>query len=193
MNIPQLLLVTTGGAWIAAAQGVHDLDLARRLASQDTRTAAAAEIVAFGATKTPVLLGWAEKPPASLNRTELFIGLADVFGELKTKEAIPFLIQNISLGRWVRPNIWTKTPEVIYGQLPAVAALIKIGREASKALIDIDWFSKMPVDDYMAAIFAISRIGDPDARPFLHVAISQADLLRYRAEEGLKTLGDAEK
>jgi hypothetical protein len=43
-------------------------------------------------------------------QNKLEIGLAEVFGRLKTKEAIPFLIENISLERLPpRPNIWMKT------------------------------------------------------------------------------------
>jgi hypothetical protein len=115
----------------------------------------------------------ARNHPPGLNRTELFIGLADVFGELRTKEAIPFLIQNISLARWVRTNIWMKEPDVVQGHLPAVGALIKIGPEASKALVDIDWISKS-WDDNLAAIFVVSQIGDPEGRPFLVTAIARA-------------------
>lgn len=191
-HLSQLLLVTIAAGSIAAAQSTSDLDLARRLASQDGRPAAEAEIVASGAARTPMLLGWSKRPPAGVDPTELFIGLADIFGELKTKEAIPFLIQNISLGRWVRPNIWNKAPEVIFGHLPALAALIKIGPEASKALINADWF-RLPAEDHLAAIFAVSRIGGSDARPFLVTAISQANLVRHQAEEGLKILGNPEK
>ncbi len=167
------------------------MELARRLADPSTRAAASDEIVRSGAN-VPALLRLAERPPASVNRTELLVSLADIFGRLRTKEAIPFLIQNIGVARWVRPNIWGKTSDVIEGNLPAAAALIKIGPEACKALIDIDWMSK-PWEDNLAAIFVVSQIGDPEGRPLLVTAIARANLERYQAEQGLKLLDSAQK
>jgi hypothetical protein len=38
-----------------------------------------------------------------VDKHKLYIGLADAFGEMKTREAIPFLIKNISLQRWLDP------------------------------------------------------------------------------------------
>jgi hypothetical protein len=189
-NLLSLLVVVT--AWWPAIAQSSDVELARRLADPSARSAASYEIVRSGAVKVPALLQLAESPPASVNRTELLVSLADIFGQLRTKEAIPFLIQNISLARWVRPNIWDKAPNVIEEHLPAVTALIKIGPEACKALIDIDWMSK-PWEDNLAAIFVVSQIGDPGGRPLLVTAIARANLERYRAEQGLKLLDSEQK
>lgn len=190
MNLSELFLITIG-AGLLSAQTTDDLDLARRLANPYTRQDAVHKIVALGSAKTPVLLAWAANCPEGLDHTEPSIGLADIFGELKTKDAIPFLIQNISLGRWVRPNIWMKTPEVVLGHLPAAAALIKIGPDASNALINTNWLS-LPLEDHLAAILVVSRIGHPDAKYFLQASISQADFLRHYAE-GLRVLGEPAK
>jgi hypothetical protein len=186
-----LVLVAAAGCWSASAQS-SDTELARRLADPKARSAATDEILRSGAARTPELLKLAEAPPAAVNRTELFIGLADIFGQLRTKEAIPFLIENISLARWVRPNIWNKASEVVEGHLPAVGALIKIGPDACKALIEIDWKLKT-WDDNLAAIFVVSQIGDPAGRPMLVTAIARANLERYQAEQGLKALDQVQK
>jgi hypothetical protein len=119
----------------------------------------------------------------------LYVGLADVFGTLKTAEAIPFLIKNISLDRTRAVNTWLKTPEIIEERLPAVGALVKIGPEACKALIRATW-KPMLHEDRLAAIFAVSRITSqykiPEAREFLSSVLASATLERYTAEEGLR-------
>jgi hypothetical protein len=190
-NLRCLILLATAGWWSAYAQST-DTELARRLADPKARSFATSEILHSGAARIPELLRLAEAPPASVNRTELFIALADIFGELRTKEAIPFLIQNISLARWVRPNIWSKASQVVEGHLPAVGALIKIGPDACKALIEIDWNLKT-WEDNLAAIFVVSQIGDPAGRPLLVTAIARANLERYQAEEGLKRLDNLQE
>jgi hypothetical protein len=170
------------------AQGVRDEELARQLANSSTRRAAIGAILTSAGDKVPLLLSWAQTPPAGVDRLELYIGLADAFGELRTKEAIPFLIKYIRMPRSLgRPNIWLKSEEAIEGEFPAVHALIRIGFIASKAL------TKAPLraaDERLAAIFAVARIGDPDARGFLASALGEANLERYWAEEGIKRLGE---
>lgn len=188
---PCLVLLAIAWCWSATAQS-SDTDLARRLADPNARSAVTNEILHSGAARMPELLRLAEIPPAGVNRRELFIGLAVIFGKLRTKEAIPILIQNISLERWARPNIWNKSSEVIEANLPAAEALIKIGPDACKALIEIDWIPKT-WEDNLAAIFVVSQIGDPAGRPFLVTAVARANLERYRAEQGLKTLDNAQK
>ncbi len=95
--IPIMLSVAVASAWNAG-----DRALARRLADPQTRESAVAEVVTLGNRKVPLLLSWTRKPPGGLNfmeRWELDIGLADVFGQLKTEAAIPFLISHISMTR----------------------------------------------------------------------------------------------
>jgi hypothetical protein len=179
----------------ASAQDLNDQELARVLVDDNTRPSAVTRIVASGSVRVPLLLMWTRTPPPQLNEYEQYkleIGLAEVFGRLKTKEAIPFLIKNISLERWPRPNIWIKTPEVIEGHLPAAAALIKIGREALAALIHDSWWQKPP-DDRLPTIFVVSRIGatltDTDeVRGFLASVLGRANEERHWAEWGLMGL-----
>lgn len=169
-------------------QGKAYEELARRLADVVYRREAVAQIVAAPSLYVPVLLSWSKNPPSGVPQVELYFGMAQVFGELKTKEAIPFLIKNIS----VRPilangNTWMKAAPTIEARLPAVGALIKIGPDASKALIQA-YSQLMTAEDRLAAIFAVSRIGDPAARDFLRIAVAMTSNERYWAEEGLKVL-----
>jgi hypothetical protein len=130
----------------------------------------------------------AKKPPAQLNQYQLFVGLADAFGQLKAKEAIPFLIENISLERGLHTvNTSMKTAEVIIGRMPAVAALIQIGPAASQAVIDT--WQKIGREDRIWAIIVVSQIrGVPEARTFLSSVAGEANLERLWAEEGLKAI-----
>lgn len=175
------------GCVVVSAQEASDQELARLLANDSTRQSAVDKIVAAGGAKVPLLMSWTRTSPAQVEERGLYIGLADAFRELKTKEAIPFLIKNISLHRWHDVNIWLKTGQVIEERLPAVAALVRIGPAAAKALIA--GFSKpMVAEDRLAAVFAVSRIADPEARAFLSSALGEANVQRYWAEQGLQAL-----
>lgn len=190
MNLrSSVMIAIVVGCVDASAQDASDQELAQRLANDRTRQSAVAKILASGRRRVPLLLSWARKPPADVDQYQLYIGLADAFGQLQTKEAIPFLIKNISLDR-TRPADfapWLKAPQVIEKTFPAVAALIQIGPEASKALIRAPW-ERAEAERRLAAIFAVSRIRDQAARGFLASALGQANMERYWAEEGLKLL-----
>jgi hypothetical protein len=132
----------------------------------------------------------ARMPPAQVDEYELFLGLADAFGRLKTEAAIPFLIKHINIQRGLAaPNIWMKTGEVIQQRMPAIGALIQIGPPASKALIGT-WPPRQE-EDRLATIFVVSQIsGVPEARGFLASAMGEANLEHHWAGEGLKRFGE---
>ena len=185
-----IIAIALLGLRAAFAKEASDQELARLLANNRTRQSAVAKILASANGKGPLLLSWTRKPPAHVDEYELCIGLADAFGSLKTKEAIPFLIKNIGVRRtrYVDLNPWLKAPEVIEEAFPAMAALIQIGPDASKALVRA---SRKPMvsEDRLAAIFAVSRIKDvPEARAFLTSTLGEANQERHWAEEGLKLL-----
>lgn len=185
----QSLLISTIFCMVVSAQVPNALGLARQLANESTRQNAIAAIVASGNETVPLLLSLTKKPPAQLNQHALFVGLADAFGQLKAKEAIPFLIKNIGLDRELirEPNISMKTAEVIKGRMPAVAALIQIGPAASQALIGT--WQKIDRDDELWAIFVVSQIrGVPKAREFLSSVLGEANMERSFAEDGLKAM-----
>jgi len=174
---------------VAGCTHVNDLALANSLANDTTRQAAVASIVASDRSKVPLLLSWARKSPVA-DECGLFSGLADAFGQLKTREAIPFLIEDLSEYRSCGASFapWLNGPKVIEWNLPAVGALIKIGPEASKALIAA--FPKMTKEeDRRAAVFVVSRInGVPEAGAFLQSVLDQANRERYWAEKAVKSL-----
>src|SRR5258706_10925657 len=104
MRIAAAVLMAIAAGALVSAQDAGDLELAKLLSEESTRASAVRTIVASGATKLPLLLSWAEQPTFGLA-----LGLADAFGELKAKEAIPFLIRHIGIIRsTTRPNIWLK-------------------------------------------------------------------------------------
>lgn len=182
-----LLAVTLLLCGPVSAHGATGQRLAQRLANEGTRKDAVEEIAAAGIRKVPALLSWTRTPPKRVSKHELYVGLADVFGRLRTKEAIPFLIVNINLQR-SRLEIppWLKVASVIEDSLPAVRALIQIGPEASRALINVPP-GHAKLEDRLAMIFVVSQIkGVPEAREFLAVMAGEANAERYWAEEGLK-------
>jgi len=184
------------GCAVSFAQDTNDRDLAILLANANTRQTALAKIVASGNDNVPLLLSWTQTPPDRVDRYGLYIGLADAFGQLKTKDAIPFLIKNISyLSRTSPVDLapWLKTAKVITETFPAIGALIRIGPEAARALIRASQGQMTPADR-LAAIFAISQTRDvPEGRAFLASALGHANVERYWATEGLKLLGDAKQ
>lgn len=189
-SIAMAVAVSCAGA---GAQDNGSQGLARLLANEDTRAGAITGILATGRARLPLLLSWTQKPPAEVDEYELDIGLAEVFGQLKAKEAVPFLVESISRRRTREVDFapWLKTDEVIEWTFPSAAALIQIGPDASRELIRAARGPMRPADR-LAAIFVISRIkGIPEAAPFLASAINQANAERYRAEEGLKLLDES--
>ncbi len=162
------------------------------LANGSTRVATVASLAASGKSRVPLLISWTLNPPPQVDKSELYVGLADAFGQLKATEAIPFLISNISLNRYpyVSPNTWLKTPEVVQERLACARALIQIGPEASRALISA-FHDGLSAEDRLAAIFVISRIkGVPEARGFLLSAFGQINQERHLVEEGLKLIAN---
>jgi len=119
-------------------------------------------------------------------------GLAEVFGELKIAAAIPFLVSRIGLRstRYVALSPWLKSEEVIEKTFPALSALIKIGPDASRAVIQ-GYPSLTMLDERLAAMFVVSHIaGVPEARDFLIRVPAAANTECIWAERGLKKLDE---
>jgi hypothetical protein len=170
----------------ASTQRASDRALANALANDATQQAAIASIVTSEPRKVLLLLSWTQKPPNDIPGCALYGGLAQAFGELKTKEAIPFLIKYISLYRSCGVSLgpWLKAPEIIEWNLPAVGALVKIGPDASKAVIAA--FRSMPDEDRLPAIFVVSQVkGVPESRVFLESVLGRTNGERRWAQEGL--------
>ena len=166
----------------------RDRALARRLSNDSTRDEAVAEIAGSGTNRVPLLLSWGRTPPARLDVCGLYVGLAAAFGRMRTKEAIPFLVKNISIRRpcYADFSPWFKAPEAIEATFPAVAALVRIGPEASRAVIRA-WQEPMLPWDRLAALFVVSHVqGVPEAQTFLRTALGEASQERAWAEYGLR-------
>ncbi len=173
------------------AQTVGQADLPRLLANEADRQSAISFVAASRAERLPLLLNLAKTPPVDVDEHDLYVGLADAFGALKVTEAVPFLLRNIALRRDIvfdlRP--WLKTAKAIEGAFPAAAALISIGPDASRAVMEA-YDQAMKPEERLAAVFVVSRIGDvPEARSFLSTVASRANLERYFAQEGMKDVG----
>lgn len=188
-----IVLGLTFAQIVTSAQENNETELARLLSNEATQEQTVESLVASpDKVRLALLLSWTKDPPRQLNiveRAELYIGMTEVFGRLRTTTAIPFLIENISLQLPATPNVWTKTAASIEERVPAVAALIAIGPDAAKALISAPR-ERMASEDRLAATFVISQIGTtPDAREYLLSVVKQGNRLeRYWAEEGLKRL-----
>jgi hypothetical protein len=198
MNLRTLLLTVVYSACgimvvacvVQSARSKGDLELAHHLAEKESRANAVAGILASGAGNLPLLISWTRTPPAGIDRYELNIGLADAFGSLKAKEAIPFLIENISRRRDPHLDLqpWLRGGGTIERTFPSVAALIQIGPDASRELIRAS-AKPMLAEDRLAAVFVVSRIKDvPEALPFLRLTRVESNLTLNHAEIGIKLL-----
>lgn len=182
-----LIALILASSSVSAAQQ-KDLELAYRLANPGTRKAAVATLQNSGVEKLPLLLSWTQRPPSTVDKGELYIGLADAFGALKAEKAIPFLINQIGLNEFPYTDVWTKTPEAVLERLPSVRALIQIGPPASRAAMHA-FSSYTTANERLAAIFVVSRIeGVAEAQTFLAAVAGQAKVQEIWAEEGLENL-----
>jgi len=170
----------------------RDQALAEALAGERTREAAITSIAASGHSKIPLLLTWTRRPPKNVVPCAFYEGLVDTFGRTKTREAIPFLIENISMMRSCGASLapWLKVPAVVEWNLPCVGALVKIGPDASRALM-ARVKQGMSDEDHLAAVFAISRIpGVPEAQPFLAAVVAHNELESHYVQEGMKLMAN---
>lgn len=145
---------------VARAQDARDLDLARQLASEYTQHDAAEAIGTSARDKLPVLLAWAKAAPIPLDDVQAMVfraGLAEAFGALRAKEGIPFLLANLTLRRSPFTLPAFGSPEKVIDRLPAVAALIRIGPEALKSIIEAP-YTPAELDTRLARIVVVSRI-----------------------------------
>jgi len=167
-----------------------EVDLPRLLASEGGRQTAISFVNSSRAERVPFLLELARSPPPEVDEHDLRVGLANAFGALKITEAVPFLLRNITLRRDVGIDLapWIKTPGAIKVSYPAVAALIEIGPDASRAAVRT-YDQALTSEERLAIVFVVSQItGVPEAKPFLSKVLFHAELERLFAQEGIKTM-----
>lgn len=197
IHLAKVLVIISAGRFLAYGQETGDLGIARSLANLDSQQQAVRTLLASGRNKLPLLLSWAEAAPPQLNDLEVTVlcdALADIFGELKTEEAIPFLIKNIGHQRFppIGGVVWAKPLSVIERQEPAMTALVRMGPTAAVAIIRASPWNMGP-EERMATIIAVSEIAyqmkDPkEELTFLKEMLAQSNIERRWAEEGLKRL-----
>jgi len=176
------------GDMVLLAQTGDPADLAQLLASKAGTQRAISFVAASRAERVPLLLSLAKTSPPDVDEHDLYVGLAYAFGALKVTEAIPFLLRRISIrtDELIDLRPWLKTPDVIQSSFPAVAALISIGPEASRAAM-LAYAQPMTPEERLATVFVVSQIpGVPEARSFLARVVGQANIERYFAQEGRK-------
>ena len=192
--VPATLLVALVAALPrqhCSARDVSDESLAGALASEVTRQYAVDQVAASGGKQLPLLLSWAKNPPAGIDADNLDAGLADVFGRLRTKEAIPFLISHITVLR--SPNTTMKglfisieRADQAERNRPAIAALIRIGRDALPLLYRA-YYGRTTFAERCAFLLAIYRINDPDSLEFFMRVRPMLEDERGFVAEALKT------
>ena len=198
MNLLAKTLISIGcGCVVACAQGTADLDLAHQLGDRETQPAAVNEIVTSGRDRVPLLLAWTKAAPPQLNDLEVTIlndAIADIFGQLKVEEAIPYLVKNIGYQRFPPyPGvIWYKPLPVIEEQLPAMTALIRIGPKAAEAIMRASPWD-MGTEGRQRPSFAVSEIAytmkdHEKEKSFLKGMLALAESECRFAKEGLKRL-----
>lgn len=182
-----LLFVLPGSnVW---AQSWNEMTLARGLADPLKRDAAVKFVSSHRNAPLQLILSWTVTPPDGVDPFELKIGLAEAFGRMRTIEAIPFLVKNISMDRTGLGNTWLKSPAAVEERLPAAAALIQIGQESVPAIFQA---SAQPTGlrDRLAMILVISRMPEfPGKKTFLLGALGEANLEREWAETALEQFG----
>jgi len=171
MRLRMLVIIGIGfGCLAAQAQDENDR-LVRLLVNDKTQAKTVADIVASGHDKMSLLLSWTKNPPGRLDPFELEtlkVGLADIFGQLKTNEAVPFLVKNIRMQRsiFLMPGFGLKEGRVVLERLPAVAALVKISTPALESL-ERALYVAPPSENRLPFAFAITHTSELDepARP----------------------------
>jgi hypothetical protein len=120
--------------------------------------------------------------------------MAVAFGLMRTREAIPFLINNIALeSDPVGMAPWLKDAGTIERTFPCIAALIQMGPDASREAIRAAEGQLSP-EQRLAAIFVVSRVKNvPEAKAFLSSVIGDANQMRHWAEDGLHAIGDQQQ
>ncbi len=173
----------------ASFEPQEETNLARLLANEKTRARAINKIVPRAKELELLLLRWTESPPHDVDKYNLYFGLIEVFGRLRTPKAIPFLIDHINWRYPVNLNFSLKSAEAIIAQSPAIEALLRIGPRATIPLMQA-YRRPLTPDDRLAVIFTLAQLKDGLAKEFLLDARRHAYQEIHSAEQGLGLLGE---
>jgi hypothetical protein len=138
--------------------------------------------------RIPLLIELTTGSFPSVNNDDLQVGLADIFGELKVEESIPFLVSHLILRRYYGADFapWMKTDDTVLRTFPCIQALVSIGGNASKALIK-EYRTRNKSEERSAAIFVVAHVpGVPEAIEFLKGVSNPTVLERDFISSGLR-------
>ena len=187
------ILFFTIGAWnqsfgqIAQGKPIED-ELAQLLSSAGTFNSAINWIRESEESRVPILLQLTKrKDDVFYKCSPLSFGLVKALGILRVKQAIPYLMENVNCNIIKGDRPWMKTDEIIEQRMPALAAMISIGSDATEGLIEL-YNHPLYLDDQVIAIFGLSRIHDPKTLGFLYRVIGTSQRIDIYAMEGIKAI-----
>lgn len=167
-----------------SAEAQVDRDRLLLLAQPQARDEIINSIVARRGELLPVLIELSKNPPASINRQEFDIGLAQAFGRLATPEGIPFLLKKLTLQRGLYRGLTANGRMAVVLQYPAVGALIEIGQPALHPIAE-RLSSSTTSEERHLAIIIIGAVGGSEARELLTTLRSNVDFERRLIDEAL--------
>lgn len=189
LTLPILTLVLRG---VLLCQVSAEEELVRQLDSPESRELFLSRLSPEDKVTERRLLTILESQRGQLEKRfqkrSLLAGMADAFGVLGTKEAIPWLIANITLWRYDSPTDlkrWLRRSETIEYDFPAVRALVRIGPEALDALIQSYYYKPLDRETRLAIVFALSRIHNPRTKQLLKSVQYDINQLQQFVNEGL--------
>jgi len=108
--------------------------------------------------------------------------MIEIFGRLRTKEALPFLVEHIAMDENAMATIWMKSPQSIAASVPGVQALLRIGPDATPALLraleKLPYYKAGVPGDYkkrIAIVVTLAMMRDRRAKPALEKEIQHSD------------------
>jgi HEAT repeat protein len=170
------------------AQKLGRKELAGLVEGENTRQQAVSLVAESRREGIALLMELTTESFPGVDDHSLQVGLADVFGELRAEESIPFLQSHLILRRSEGADFapWTKIDAVVLRSFPCIQALVSIGANASRALIK-EYAGRNESENRQAAIFVVARIPNvPEAVGFLKGVSNPTALERDYINRGLE-------
>ena len=187
-KLTDLILICVTCCMGLPAQQVTLNGLAGLVADGNTRRQAMSFVSDSRRERIPLLIEMTTGSFPGVNNHNLQVGLAEIFGDLKVEESIPFLVSHLIMRRYEGVDFasWSKTDDGILGTFPCIQALVSIGPPASKAIIN-EYAARDGSEGRLAAIFVVARVpGVPEAVEFLKGVSNPTFLERYYIKQGLE-------
>jgi hypothetical protein len=169
------------------AQKLPPKELAGLVEGENTRQQVVSLVAESKREGIPLLLELTTESFPGVDDHSLQVGLADVFGEVKAEESIPFLLSHLILRRTEGADFapWTKIDAVVLRSFPCIQALVSIGSTASRSLIK-EYAGRSESENRQAAIFVVAHIPNvPEAADFLRGISNPTLLERAYIKKGL--------